>query len=278
MTVNSVNGNIVIEGLKNFELAQTLDCGQAFRWSPENDGCWRGIAYGREVRLQRQDDTLTLFDMTEEEFNGIWRGYFDLDRDYGSIIAACEGNELLKNAADYGSGIRILAQEPWEALCSFIISQNNNIPRIKGIIERLCENFGEPIKGGYSFPDASVLAGLTVEELAPLRSGFRAKYILDAARRVASGEIDLKGLKASQYDAARERLMVIKGVGGKVADCTLLFGASHIEAFPRDVWIKRVMSEHFPEGLPAEALPYAGIIQQYLFFYARSGALTGNTP
>lgn len=277
MTVNYVNGNIVIEGLKNFEPAQTLDCGQAFRWSPEPDGRWRGIAHGREVRLWRQDETLTIFDMTVEEFNNIWRGYFDLDRDYGSIVNACECNELLKNAARYGNGIRILDQEPWEALCSFIISQNNNIPRIKGIIERLCENFGEPVKGGYSFPDASVLASLEVEDLAPLRSGFRAKYILDAARRVASGEIDLAALRGLPYDEAREKLMVIKGVGGKVADCTLLFGMAHIEAFPRDVWIKRVMSEHFPEGLPEDALPYAGIVQQYLFFYARSGALTGIT-
>ena len=278
MNISHENGSIVISDIKNFQLAQTLDCGQAFRWSEDADGSWHGIAHGRTVRLIRQGDTLTIFDMTAEEFNSVWRNYFDLDRDYSSIVTACADNELLKNASLYGEGIRILNQDPWEALCSFIISQNNNIPRIKGIIERLCETFGEPINGGFSFPDASVLAPLTVEDLAPLRSGFRAKYILDAARRVASGEIDLEALRTMPYDEAREKLMIIKGVGGKVADCTLLFGLSHIEAFPRDVWIKRVMSEHFPDGLPQSAIPYAGIVQQYLFFYARSRVASDNSP
>ena len=273
MTVKFENGNIIIENLKNFDLAQTLDCGQAFRWSPAENGHWSGIAYGRTVVLSLQDETLTIFNMTEDEFNTTWRRYFDFDRDYSMIVDSCKSNELLNSAANYGCGIRILSQEPWEALCSFIISQNNNIPRIKGIIDRLCENFGKPIDGGFSFPDAQTLSTLEVEDLAPLRSGFRAKYILDAARKVASGEVDLESLRELPYEQAQEKLMLIKGVGVKVADCTLLFGLGRIEAFPRDVWIKRVMSTHFPEGLPDAAIPYAGIVQQYLFYYARSGNL-----
>lgn len=273
MNVYSENGNIVIANLENFDLAQTLDCGQAFRWQEDSDGTWRGIAHGRSVRLQRDKDKLIIHSMSEQEFGSVWRRYFDLDRDYGAVISACKGNELLEKAARYGGGIRILVQEPWETLCSFIISQNNNIPRIKGIIERLCENFGKPIEGGYSFPEPAVLAPLSVEDLAPLRSGFRAKYILDAARKVVSGEAELVSLADMPYETAHESLKIIKGVGDKVADCTLLFGSAHIEAFPRDVWIKRVMSEHFPQGLPENALPYAGIVQQYLFYYARSGEI-----
>ena len=273
MNIFENENNVVIEGLKNFSLEQTLDCGQAFRWSPEDNGAWSGIANGRFLRLSMHGDTLTLHDMTLDEFNGFWRRYFDIDRDYAAVIASCKDTELLNHAADYGKGIRILSQEPWEALCSFIISQNNNIPRIKGIIERLCESFGKKTPDGYAFPDAAVLAPLTVDDLSPLRSGFRAKYILDAARKVSSGEIDLEALRDLDYEQAREKLMLIKGGGGKVADCTLLFGLGHIEAFPRDVWIKRVMAAHFPEGLPESALPHAGIIQQYLFYYARTGKL-----
>ena len=137
-------------------------------------------------------------------------------------------------------------------------------------MERLCESFGEEItEGFYSFPSAERLASLTVEDLAVLRSGFRAKYILDAARKVASGEIDLEALKTEGLDDAREKLMTIYGVGAKVADCTLLFGLSHIDAFPKDVWIKRAMAKLFDGELPACAVPYAGIAQQYIFHYAR---------
>jgi len=176
----------------------------------------------------------------------------------------------LKAASGFAGGIRILRQDPWEALCSFIISQNNNIPRIKGIVERLCASFGEEIKEGfYSFPAAEKIATLTLEDLAPLRSGFRAKYILDGAKRVADGEIDLDALKELALDEARQELMKIYGVGEKVADCTLLFGLSHIDAFPKDVWIKKAMAKLFDGSLPECAAPYAGIAQQYIFHYAR---------
>lgn len=271
MQIEFKNNNIYIKELKNFDLAQTLDCGQAFRWTERQDGAWQGIVYGRSVIIRFEKETLVIENMSEEEFQKTFRRYFDLDRDYGIIAKVCKGNRLLSAAAEYGWGIRILAQEPFEALCSFIISQNNNIPRIKGIIARLCENFGEKKEGGYAFPTANVLADKTVEDLAPLRSGFRAKYIIDAAQKVANGEVDLEGLRGLPYQEAQQKLMSIKGVGTKVADCTLLFGLGRIEAFPKDVWIKRVMAAHFPEGLPEGTEAFAGIIQQYLFYYARTG-------
>ena len=268
------NNNIYISGISDFDLPQTLDCGQAFRWEEASLGRWKGVAYNKYLELEKLNDgTIVLYNTNEEDFNNIWCDYFDLNRNYGEIIDAISGNAILKAAASFGSGIRVLNQEPWETLCSFIISQNNNIKRIKGIIARLCENFGEDMGGYYSFPSAQKIASLTLEDLSVLRSGFRAKYILDAANKVASKEIDLYNLKNMAVEDARYELMKIKGVGPKVADCALLFSHRHIDAFPKDVWIKRAMSKLFGGELPPEAQPFAGIVQQYIFFYARETKL-----
>lgn len=265
------SSGVRIRNVCNFNLEQTLDCGQAFRWNKDVEGHWHGVAGRMSAEIYETDSGDIIFkNTTKGEFESFWKNYFDLDRDYGEIIKALSSDEKLKAAAQYSSGIRILNQEPWEALCSFIISQNNNIPRIKGIIERLCENFGEKCVGGFSFPDAERLALLTPEDLAPLRSGFRAKYIIDAARKVSGGEIDLAALKNMDFDSAQNTLMKIKGVGPKVADCALLFGMGHIEAFPKDVWIKRAMAEIFNGELPECAVPFAGIAQQYIFYFIRS--------
>ena len=266
------NGNAYIKGITEIDLSQTLDCGQAFRWE-EQDGKWHGVAFGKFLELEIKDSVIILYNTTEEDFNNIWCDYFDLERDYGKIITEISTNEILKTASDYGKGIRVLNQEPWETLCSFIISQNNNIKRIKGIIARLCENFGEDKGGYYSFPTAQKIASLTLEDLSVLRSGFRAKYILDAATKVANGEVNLEILKELSIEEARNELMKIKGVGPKVADCALLFSHRHISAFPKDVWIKRAMEVLFGGKLPKEAEKYAGIVQQYIFFYARETKL-----
>ena len=274
-TAEFKNNNAYISVPDGLDLPHTLDCGQAFRWEETESGVWRGTAYGKYLELKKAEDgTLVLFNTTESDFNGIWRKYFDLDRDYNAVNAQIGKNEILKSAAEYSSGIRILNQEPWETLCSFIISQNNNIKRIKGIISRFCDNFGEDKGNFHAFPTAEKTAALTLDDLAVLRSGFRAKYILDAAQKVASGEIDLERLKAVSTDNAREELMKIKGVGPKVADCALLFSLCHIDAFPKDVWIKRAMQALFGGELPDEAKPYAGIAQQYIFFYARETKLS----
>ena len=268
------NKDIYLTGTENFELPHTLDCGQAFRWVEKENGVWCGVAFNKYLELKKMEDgSIILYNTTEDDFNNIWRDYFDIDRDYNAIITAISSNEILKNASDFGKGIRVLNQEPWETLCSFIISQNNNIKRIKGIIERLCENFGTDMGGYYAFPTAEKVASLTLEDLAVLRSGFRAKYILDAAQKIAHKEIDLYNLKNLSVDDARNELMKIKGVGPKVADCALLFSHKHIDAFPKDVWIKRAMQVLFNGELPKEALPYAGIVQQYIFFYARETKL-----
>ncbi len=268
--INFQNDKIYIKNADNFDLAQTLDCGQAFRWNKDQNGVWSGIAFGKFIRLYREGCDIVIENSNEQDFKKYWYHYFDLGRDYSEIITSVSRDKTIKAAAEFGSGIRLLNQDSWEALCSFIISQNNNIPRIKGIIERLCESFGDKIDGGYTFPTAEKIASLNVEDLGVIRSGFRAKYIIDAAQRVASGEIDLEALKDTDYNTACDTLMTIKGVGPKVADCVLLYGLGHIEAFPRDVWIKRALTELFDGNLPDCALPYAGIVQQYIFYFIRN--------
>lgn len=264
------DGNIYISGVEHFGLEETFDCGQAFRWQAIDSNTWEGIALGRRLRVGKTDTEIVLYDCTLLEYEEKWKAYLDIDRDYGNIIATISQNEILKKAAEINSGIRILKQDNWEALCSFIISQNNNIPRIKGIIERLCEHFGEPLgNGGYAFPSAEIIAKLNPEDLSPIRCGFRARYIIDGARKYINKQIDLDIIATADIDTARDELMKITGVGVKVADCTLLFGFQRIEALPKDVWIKRALEEYFDGVFPECAIPYAGIAQQYLFNYIR---------
>ena len=255
-----------------FDLESTFDCGQCFRFNRTDENSFSGVAYGRSVRFYDEGDNVRIECDSAEDF-ALWCEFLDMERDYEQIIDALCDEELLYRIADYGRGIRILRQEPWEALCSFIISQNNNIPRIKGIIDRLCEGFGERLPGGdYTFPSAQRLSELTEQDLAPIRAGFRIRYILDAARKVAGGEIDLESLRTMPYDDAKAVLKTICGVGDKVANCVLLFGLGHVDAFPVDVWIKRIMDSKFPNGLPECANGNKGIIQQYLFYYYRAHA------
>ncbi len=266
----SVNG-VTVRTEDCFDLTNTFECGQCFRWDRASDGSYTGIVGEKEVRVFAQDGSITIEHCTVQEFETIWLPYFDLSADYRQIRAElAERCPLLKPAVESIDGIRILRQDPWETLCSFILSQNNNIPRIRGIISRLCAAFGKKCGSGYTFPAAEVLAEKSVEELAPLRAGFRARYILDAARKVSSGQIDLYPLYTAPIDECRKELMQIVGVGAKVAECTLLYGLHRTEAFPADVWIKKALSSEF-SGISVPSLgTYAGIAQQYIFHYMRT--------
>lgn len=264
------NNNVILSDLTDFDLAETLDCGQAFRWEENPDGSFSGVVKGKICRIIKNNNDFILENISEDDYNNIWCDYFDFKTDYAKIKDIVSYDEILKKACTFAPGIRVLHQEPWEALCSFIISQNNNIKRIKGIVKRLCEKYGDDLGNGfYSFPSADTLAKLTVDDLADLRSGFRARYIIDGAQKVANKEVDLNKIKNMPIDDARNELMKITGVGVKVADCTLLYGMNRIESFPKDVWIKRAITYLFPNGLPENALPYAGIVQQYIFHYIR---------
>ena len=261
---------IVFEQIRDLELGETLDCGQCFRWRRQEDGSYRGVVRGRAVRASRDGDRLIL-DGADESDREMWADYFDLSCDYAAIRERLGAlHPAMAEAARYAPGIRILRQEPFEALISFIISQNNNIKRISGIVARLCESFGEPIGGGeYAFPTAERLAALEPDDLAPIRAGFRHRYIIDAARRVARGETDLEAIRLLPVDEARSRLMRITGVGVKVADCVLLYGLHRAESFPLDVWMKRAMATLFDGMEPSAFGDCAGVAQQYIFHYAR---------
>ena len=270
-----VSEKIYLGTLREIDPVKTFECGQCFRWNADEKGDYWGVAFGKAAKIVTEGEKVYII-CNPDDFDGIWSKYFDLERDYESIRLSFDAGEYLARCAEFGAGIRILQQERWEALCSFIISQCNNIPRIKGIVEKLCRAYGEKIEFEgrelYSFPSAETLAFLTAEDLAHIRSGYRAAYIVDAAKAVFEGSIDLEGLAYADCDTALKGLLSMNGVGKKVASCALLFGLGHMEAFPIDVWMKRALKEHFaPDFDPAVLGEYAGLAQQYIFYYARSG-------
>ncbi len=262
---------------KNFDLSQIFDCGQCFRFnrSESDQNTYEGIAFSKFLKISQDDKKIYFHGIPEAEYTQIWKDFFDTDRDYQAIIDGfCDDNSLFTAAKTY-SGIRILKQDMWETLCSFIISQNNNIPRIKGIIENMSKTYGEPVlcfdgTTRYAFPTAKALYEAGEKEIFALKTGFRAKYIFDAAQKVVSGEINLDDISKKQTQDASYELCKIKGVGPKVAACTLLFGFQKLDAFPIDVWVKKILAKYYSDS-PSKhfSSQYAGIAQQYLFYYER---------
>ena len=260
----------ILEGLRHFDLETILSCGQAFRWKKTGGHTYTGTAFGLCRTVTQEGDTLILHGVNKAEFQDIWLDYFDLARSYGDLKETFSRHQHLREAIAYCPGIRVLRQDSWEALCTFILSQNNNIPRITGLVERLCTHFGQPIPGGFAFPAPERLADLSPQDLDPVRCGFRAKYIIAAARAIAEEQIDITALRTLPFDQALSALQTIHGVGPKVAHCALLFGFGRTECLPVDVWMRRALDAWFPSGLPEDILPVAGIAQQYLFHYART--------
>lgn len=273
----------------DIDVGKTFDCGQSFRFEKvegSRHACeYSGVAHGRFVSFANDGDVLYIYNATEDELYSVWADYLGLFDDYGAIaddITSRSDSPALKNAVGFGRGIHILRQDPWEAICSFIISQNNNIPRIKKLVSALSERCGEAIDSSgmadhgapsvsYAFPTARAVEALGTNGLLELKTGFRAKYIYDAASRVTSGALDISAIANSEtLDGAAGLLCEVKGVGPKVAACALLFGFGRKDAFPVDVWIKRAIEKYFPGEFDAARLgPYAGIAQQYLFYYER---------
>ncbi len=265
-----------------FNVTQTFDCGQCFRFDIEGNSA-HGYAFGREVTFTQLSENELEIDCTEEEYESIWKKYLGLDLDYQSIrdkLSSLRSNDKsLLLAMETGKGIRILRQDPWETLCSFIISQNNNIPRIKKLISALCKA-GAELDGGseIAFPKPEALLKLGVDGLFALKTGFRAAYLYDAALKVSSGEVELDKIFSLPLAEAEAELCKIKGVGPKVAACTLLFGLGKFDAFPIDVWVKRVIAEYYGGDVsPADFGEYAGLAQQYLFYHRRWVEENGET-
>ena len=260
---------------KNLNPRRTFDCGQCFRWNEDAEGRWRGVASGKAAVVWAENGRTYIECALDDIY--FWRDYLDMDTDYEEARRSIEVCDYLRDCAAYGEGIRILRQDKWEALCSFIISQCNNIPRIKGIVEKLCSLYGDIVAAPWgearSFPTAERVAQLTEADLAPLRSGYRAPYILAAAKAVASGELDLEETALLPCNEARAELKKLGGVGDKVANCVVLFGLHQLDAFPVDVWIKRALAANMPKEFDPSSLgKYAGLAQQYMFYHARETA------
>jgi len=280
---------VKVTGDIDLSVSKTFDCGQCFRFDPIKDGLhfieFAGVAHGKSISFAQNKETteLIVYNCTVDEFNGFWSNYLSFEVNYAEIRQTIKNalgishdpDMVLKIAADFGRGIRILKQDKWEALCSFIISQNNNIPRIKRIIAQLSELYGEEIvcansKTAYAFPTAESILAAGEDSIRDLKVGFRAPYIIDAAAKFAGNAIDFDVVSAAPLDEAIEELRKIKGVGLKVASCAALFGFGRMDAFPVDVWMKRSIERHFPLGInPAAFGDYAGIAQQFLFYYER---------
>lgn len=276
MEIQILENSVTLKNFRNFGLGQTFDCGQCFRFKQISENKFQTIAYKKVLNIIQNESEIIFENTSKNDFENIWKNYFDLETDYAKIWGTLSKiSPVLSAAYEFAPGIRILRQEHWETLCSYIISQNNNIPRIKKIIAKLCELFGEKIEGSeneFDFPSAEKIASLSLEDLAPIKSGFRAKYILDAAKKVALKEVNLGIINDLPFDKAMETLMKINGVGPKVASCVLLYGFHRLEAFPMDVWMKKVMNTFF-EGKSSEIFgEYAGIAQQYLYNYSRAKA------
>lgn len=273
--------SVTFGGIDCFDVDKSCSCGQAFRWRKKDAG-QLGIVRGQPVLLEKSGDSVTVHGAGPDTA-AMWAHYLDLGRDYASIEKAVMEDERLAVCFPEAHGIRVFNQEPFEALISFIISQNNNIKRISGIIERLSRLCGEPVdfmgETLYAFPTPERIAALTEEELAAIGTGYRAPFIKSAAERILSG-YELEKLKDMSLTEARMELLTFYGIGPKVADCVLLFSLQHTDAFPIDVWIDRAMKALFFDGNAAkkaelyEAVSslgeYSGIIQQYIFQYART--------
>ncbi len=262
----------------DFNLNKIADSGQCFRWTKTDSHTYRIFAGKSCLYITSLEDGRYELDCTEEEYGRFWKDYFDLQENYKEIRSRIdpEQDPFLWEAAENEKGIRILRQDPWEMLITFIISQNRNIPAIRRSVELLAEACGEKKTDSkgleyYAFPGPAEVAALTERELAECRLGYRCRYVHAAAEAVIREDIDLNQLKKEDDTAVMEALTGLFGVGIKVASCVALFGLHRTDAFPIDVWMKRVLAEKYPAGYPYERYsPYNGIYQQYMFAYYRS--------
>lgn len=287
MTYNIIekNNKLIIQGLEHFNPKHIFECGQCFRWFREDNGSYTTISAGKVLNILEGDDEFIVDLTTKEDWVNYWHHYFDLDRDYGEIKKELSHDPILKESIDFGYGMRLLNQEPYETIISFIISANNGIPRIKNAVNMIAMDLGDHLmtykdREMYSFPQPDKLASKTTEYIKEkYRVGFRSDRIRETSRRIAAGEFDMQCIFDIDHREGQEMLTTLPGVGPKVSDCILLFAYDKAQAFPVDVWVKRVM-EHFYfkrnatkkelESSGADIFgPLAGFAQQYLFYYAR---------
>ncbi|MDE7224982.1 MAG: 8-oxoguanine DNA glycosylase [Acetatifactor sp.] len=261
----------------HFDLAQICRSGQCFRMNAEGENRYSVVAGRHYLKLEQQGQKC-IFDCGETEFEEFWKSYFDLEADYGSYIGKItRADSYLRNAAEFGAGIRILRQDLWEMIVSFLISQQNNIVRIRRCIENICTSYGERLENDhgetyYAFPTPQALAALPEDALLACNLGYRSKYVVRTAKSVASGECDLETISRLPYPKAKEELLKLYGVGEKVADCICLFALHYLEAFPVDTHIRQAMEAHYKQGFPTKRYEGCqGVLQQYIFYYELAG-------
>lgn len=288
--VINVKNYVEIKGYNDDFIPQHIfECGQCFRFARLQDGSYTIVAKGKVINVSQKNNSIILKNATDNDVADIWYDYFDLGTDYAKIKTTLSVDKYLKESVKYGNGIRILNQDLWECILSFIISANNNIPRIQGIVERLCQRYGDKIEAFgntyFSFPDAQRLREVKKEDLAFLRVGYRDSYLADAIFKVADEEVNLDNIKNLNTKEAKHELLKIKGIGNKVADCILLFGNRRRETFPVDVWVKRSVGALYPEEIKDMTIhdfakskfgDLAGYAQQYLFYYMRENSTGGS--
>jgi N-glycosylase/DNA lyase len=281
---------LIITGIKDFEPKHIFECGQCFRWTREDDNSYTGVVFGKVINVYKNNEELYLKNSSIEDFKNIWFEYFDLGRDYSEIKEKISLDNHMREAIKFGHGIRLLKQDFNEILISFIISANNNIPRIMKSIETLSFFDGREInynnKKYYEFPQLAAIRDMGVSKVAESKVGFRAKYIVDTAENISNGMFTVDELISLRTIDAKKKLMELKGIGDKVSDCVLLFSGIKYDVFPVDVWVKRVMEELYLKkdtplkDIHAYGTDYfgnlSGFAQQYLFYYARERRLGNN--
>lgn len=259
---------MVEKRISHFSLDEILKSGQCFRMRELEKGIFEIINKDRCL-LAKQEGDRVCFYCEEEEFSSIWESYFDLDQDYEVYIQKADDKDVyLQNAIHMASGVRILRQDLWEMIVSFLISQQNNIVRIRKCIQNLCKAYGEKKGNYYAFPTPQALADLEEDALKECNLGYRSKYVVRSAKMIKEGQVDLEKIKTLPYEEAKQELLKLFGVGVKVADCVCLFGLHHLEAFPIDTHIKQALDAHYKKGFPRKRYQgFEGVIQQYIFYY-----------
>ncbi|MCX7748275.1 MAG: 8-oxoguanine DNA glycosylase [Clostridia bacterium] len=277
------NDKIIVENVHDFNPVHIFECGQCFRWVKQPDGSYIGVVRDRVVKVRYRSGMLEIHNSTSNDFLDIWYDYFDLGRDYSEIKGLIAKDEIMKKAVEFGSGIRLLRQDLWEMIISFILSSNNIIPRIIKIIDSISRTYGKKIdfegKSYYTFPCIDGFMNSDLEKLEICRAGYRCKYIVKTLEMMEKTTVKISNFQELGLEAARKKLMEFPGVGPKVADCILLFSGIRFDVFPTDVWVKRVVEElYFGREVSFKEIqefaksyfgPLAGFAQQYLFFYAR---------
>lgn len=268
---------MITKEIPYFNIAQICDSGQCFRMEKIDENRYSVIASGNYLEITQKGEKC-IFLCEEEAFEIFWKNYFDLDTDYGEYLQQINPNDTyLSRAGIFGSGIRILQQDLWETIVSFLISQQNNITRIRKCIQNICEKYGEKrlnFHGEvyYTFPKADALAKLEDDELKMCNLGYRSKYVVRTAKSIVSGEVDLEKIQKMPYKKAKAELLNLFGVGEKVADCICLFALHHLQAFPIDTHIRQVLDKHYKRGFPNRRYKgFQGVMQQYIFYYELFG-------